>query len=383
MLRLNSNIEAININRAMSRNERATHGRMEALSSGLRVSKASTDASGTVISEGFRAQVSGLAQNVRNTEQANDLLRVADGALDVVSDVLIRMRGLAVRAANSDISDEQRGSISAEFNQLRESMNRLAQSTRYNEQILLAGFDAVVEGQSTALSESVITGVEQVQLTGAAAGTYTFQDGAGDTQVTLGDGTVTQTLDMSTILDGNKVADGTKVKIDFDRLGVQVTLSGLGAGGEGDYQTGDLQGKQIEVGQATGGDFQVGPNNAAADRLALSLPDLRATSNSLNLDKVSIDSLETSRAAFSPLDRAIEIIAGERGKIGAMQNRMTFTLSFSENEIEHMTSSDSTIRDADVALETSRLTRSQILRNSSQTMLSSAFSTARLSLLLL
>ena len=90
---------------------------------------------------------------MRNTEQANDLLRVADGALDVVSDVLIRMRSLSVRSANSDISDEQRSSISAEFNQLRESMNRLAQSTRYNEQILLAGFDAVVEDQSTALSE--------------------------------------------------------------------------------------------------------------------------------------------------------------------------------------------------------------------------------------
>jgi flagellin len=98
---------------------------------------------------------------------------------------------------------------------------------------------------------------------------------------------------------------------------------------------------------------------------------------------VSINSLETARDAFSPLDKAIQNIASERGKIGAMQNRMGFTLSFSENEIENMTASDSTIRDADVALETSRLTRSQILRNSSQAMLSSAFSTARLSLLLL
>jgi flagellin len=383
MLRLNNNIQAINVNRAMSRNERTTHARMESLSSGLRVSKASTDASGTVISEGFRAQVSGLAQNVRNTEQANDLLRVADGALDVVSDVLVRMRTLAVRSANSDISDEQRSSISAEFNQLRESMNRLAQSTRYNEQILLAGFDAVVEDQSTALSERAVTGVEQVQLTGAVAGTYTFIDSAGDAQITLGDGTVTQTLDMGIILDGDKVGDGTKVKIDFDRLGIQVTLSGLNASGGGAYQTGDLEGKQIKVGQSTGGDFQVGPNDAEADRLALSLPDLRATSNSLNLDKVSINSLETARDAFSPLDKAIQNIASERGKIGAMQNRMGFTLSFSENEIENMTASDSTIRDADVALETSRLTRSQILRNSSQAMLSSAFSTARLSLLLL
>ena len=192
-----------------------------------------------------------------------------------------------------------------------------------------------------------------------------------------------QTLDMGIILDGDNVGDGTKVKIDFDRLGIQVTLGGLGAGSGGAYQTGDLEGKQITVGQSTGGDFQVGPNDTAADRLALSLPDLRATSNSLNLDKVSINSLETARDAFSPLDKAIQNIASERGKIGAMQNRMGFTLSFSENEIEHMTASDSTIRDADVALETSRLTRSQILRNSSQAMLSSAFSTARLSLLLL
>jgi flagellin len=382
MLRTNNNIQALAIGRAITRQSSESDQQVEALASGLRVKRAASDASAVSISEGFRAQVAGLIQNVRNAEQASNLLQVAQGALGVVSDVLIRMRELAVRASNGDLTDGQRQSLSLEFNQMRASVDRLSQATTYNNQILLAGFDTVVDEQSTALTQSAATGVDKIELSGALPGVYTFQD-EGDAGLTLGNGQVTQTIYLGIILDGNKVADGTKIKANFDRLGIQVTLSGIGTSAPGNYVSGDLDGATIAIGEATGGDFQVGPNNVDVDRLALSLPDLRATSNSLNLESVSINSLATARQALQRIDQAIERIADERGKIGALQNRMTFTIGFSENELENMQASESTLRDADMALEASRFSRSRILAQTSQAMLAQAFEGARLSLLLL
>ena len=359
------------------------HRQIEIMSSGLRVRRAENDASGVSISEGLRSQVAGLSQNVRNTEQAADLLQVAEGGLQEVSKTLIHMRELVVRSADSTITDEQRQTAAAEFNQLRASIDRIAQATTYNNQILLAGVTQVVEEASTAVSQEAVTGVDQVNLSGAMAGTYTFVDAAGDETLTLGNGTVTQTLDLGTALDGNAVAEGTRMRINFDRLGVEVTLKGARAGASGDYVSGDLDGATLTLEDVGNGSFQVGPNEEATDLLELDLPDLRASSDPLGLGRVSVSSLASARQGLSTLDLAIARVANERGKIGALQNRMSFSLSFSEIEIENMQSSESTIRDADMAYETSRYSRSLILAQSSQSMLVQAFDSARQALQLL
>ena len=118
---------------------------------------------------------------------------------------------------------------------------RIAQSSKFNDQVLLTGFGNSIDSTSTAVATSNVTGVTSIALSGAQTGTYTFTDTAGDSQITLGNGTVTQTVSVGTILDGSVVATGTKVVANFDRLGVQVTLAGANVtGATGQYSDGDL-----------------------------------------------------------------------------------------------------------------------------------------------
>ena len=85
MLRVNNNISAINAQRSIGRHNTGMQRQLERLSSGLRVNRAADDASGLVVSEGMRGELSGLRQNVRNAEQASNLLQVAEGSLQVVN----------------------------------------------------------------------------------------------------------------------------------------------------------------------------------------------------------------------------------------------------------------------------------------------------------
>ena len=382
-LRTNNNIFALNVQRAISRNTASTNHQVETLSSGLRVKRAASDAAGLSISEGMRAKLAGLGQNLRNTEQASDLLQVAEGSLQEASKILVHMRELSVRAADGGITDEQREVIAADFNQARQTLDQIAQNTTYNNTSLLAGSNQVVEKESTAVSQSGDTGVDRVQVSGAVAGTYTFADAEDNSTLILGNGQVTQTLNLGTILDQGKVEKGSKIIANFDRLGLQVTLSGEGTDSEGDYMAGDLDGAVLTLEEATGAVFQVGPDAQDADRIEFDVTDLRTSSNFLNLNKVSMSSQGSAREAFASVDLAIARMADERGRIGALQNRLAHSLSFSEIEVENMQDSDSAIRDADVARESTRFSRSQILRQSSSAMLVKAFDTTRLSLQLL
>ena len=369
-LRVNNNISAINTQRSINRNTLRLNRQLERLSSGLRVNRASDDASGLAVSEGMRSELAGLGQNVRNAEQAANLLQVAEGSLQEVNNVLVRMRELSVQASSSTINDSNRESVAAEFNQLRSEIDRIAQATTYNGDSLLSGFGSKVNAASTALAASDTTGVVNIALSAAQAGTYTFEDQAGDGQLTLGNGTITQTLNLGTLLDGSVVATGTSAVANFDRLGIQVTLAGANAvGAAGSYTDGDLNSATIVVEEATGGIFHVGPGPDHFNRIEVGIQDLRASGSALNLQDLSVSSLSGAREAFATLDMAVNTVANERGKLGAVQNRLTFTIAYSENEIESIQASESSIRDADIALEVSEFSRSQILLQSSNAML--------------
>ena len=95
-LNVNNNIAALNTRRHMNLTNKDLGTRLERLSSGLRINGADDDAAGLSISEGFRAQISGLNMGVRNAEQGSNLVQVAEGSLNEVSAMLIRLRELAV-----------------------------------------------------------------------------------------------------------------------------------------------------------------------------------------------------------------------------------------------------------------------------------------------
>ncbi len=138
-LRVNNNIAAINSRRHLNENNRTLGIRLERLASGLRVNRAADDAAGLSVREGMRAEISGLRMNVLNAEQGANLLQVAEGSLNEVNAILIRMRELAVQSASSTVNDGNRESIQAEFTQLSQEIDRIASATTYNNQTLLQG----------------------------------------------------------------------------------------------------------------------------------------------------------------------------------------------------------------------------------------------------
>ena len=156
-MRVNHNISALNAINQLNANNRVLGEKLERLSSGLRINKASDDAAGLSIREGMRAEISGLKVNVLNAEQATNVTQVAEGSLNEVNAILIRMRTLAVQSAATTVNDFNRDAIQAEFSHLVQEIDRIAQSTTYNNEVLLTGFGNTVSfeyAESTAITTS-------------------------------------------------------------------------------------------------------------------------------------------------------------------------------------------------------------------------------------
>jgi flagellin len=288
---------------------------------------------------------------------------------------LLRMRELAVQSASSTVNDDNRTSANAEFNQLVNEIDRIARVTSYNNSALLSGYGNTVNQDvavSTALA-SPTTGVTGVGIAGSAAGTYVFSDTAGDNQITLGNGVTSQTINASLILDqdavGSTVATGSSVIANFDRLGIQLTLSGqkvaqgIDPATDG-YRDGDFGGLVIQVDGGTGGTFQVGPDDGAIHRLEVNIGDMRASGALLNLSGLSVSSLASAQSTISTIDNAILGVTKARGDLGAVQNRLSFSMRATGVMLENDKASDSSIRDADIAAEVSAFSRAQILQQS-------------------
>ena len=372
-LRLNNNIVAINSRRHLKANTKNLATRLERLSSGLRVNRAADDAAGLSVREGMRAEIAGLRINVLNSEQATNLIQVAEGSLNETNAILIRMQELATQSSNSTLTDENREAVQAEFGQLITEIDRIAQATTYNNQNVLSGFGNTISTASTVVTASNTSGVTRMQISSAQPGTYTFQDTAADGTITLGNGAVSQTISIGTLLDGSDVATGTKVVANFNRLGIQVTLAGAEvATATGAYTDGDLNEQTIIIESGVGGSFQVGPKDFAFNRIDVSIGDMSATGENLNLSGISVATLTTARTSISSIDLAISVVAQQRGDLGAVQNRLGFVISYTENEIENIQASEASISDADIAAEVTAFTRAQILVQAATAMLAQA-----------
>lgn len=375
-IHINSNVAYSRATADFNRVERDSSTRRARLASGLGINKASDGGGQLAVSEGMRAEIGGLTVGSRNAENAMDLLRTAEGAMNEISSILIRMRELSVQSATDTLNDNNRQAVDAEFNQLKEYVDRIAKLTNYNDKPLLSGFDSEVDAStSTALTDSIDTGVQRIRLTGAGVGSYTFIDDGNDNSVTLGDGTTTQTIIFDSVFDNGQVATGTTTVLNFDRLGIAVDLAGADvAGSPGSYVDGDLGGKTIEIIEGTGGSFQLGSDARPADRIDYKLPDMTIGKPIINLAQISIGTRDSARLALGKVDETIERTTKARGEIGAIINRLERTISFTASSIERVTASESTVRDADYAWETSLLARNEIVaQSSSNIMIKSQF----------
>ena len=151
---INTNVASLNSQAAIATNARGLAKAMQQLSTGKRINSASDDAAGLAISDKLTAQIRGLNQAVRNANDAISMLQTAEGATNEITNMLQRMRELAIQSANDTNGTDERTALNNEFTALRSEINRIASSTSFNGMMLLDG------------------------TAGSSTGTVTFQVGA-------------------------------------------------------------------------------------------------------------------------------------------------------------------------------------------------------------
>jgi flagellin len=188
--RVNTNVPAIFAQRQLSVTNSRLQSNLERLSSGLRINRAGDDAAGLAISERFRTQINGLKQAQKNTQDGISLIQTAEGGIETISDMLQRLRQLAVQASNDTLTTTDRALIQLEFNQIITEIDRQASTVNFNTKNLLTGTYSSVSGTSLVLQVGANTseritfniftstaaglGVNGLSVGGAQTGTTTL-----------------------------------------------------------------------------------------------------------------------------------------------------------------------------------------------------------------
>lgn len=146
-LRIATNLPSINAQRSLGKSQDHMNLAFSQLSSGSRITKAADDAAGLTISENLRSRIGGLGQAKRNAEDATSLMQVAEGGLNEIGNILVRMRELGVQAASDTIGEKERSFIDKEVQQLKLEIDRIAATTRWGETQLLNGTGDTFEFQ--------------------------------------------------------------------------------------------------------------------------------------------------------------------------------------------------------------------------------------------
>jgi flagellin len=390
-VRINTNIEALNAQRNLSATALTFSKSVEKLSSGLRINRAADDAAGLAISQKLQAQVTGLNQAERNSQDGISMVQTAEGALNEVHSMLQRIRELAVEAANSTLSSSDAQSVSTEITALRAEIDRIAGATTFNGQYLLTG--ALSVSQNAAAASSLLVGaslaanggtatVSAIDVSGAKANTtYTLSTAGGKLVLTDGSGN-SQALALA------DVAAGGSETINFTTLGVKITVASA-AGKTLAGLTTDLAGagNVIATGAGAGANFQVGAN--AADFMSVNFADAQLNAahtaagyGSLYTDISNFATATTTNGGagivtgaqqlISDVDVAIGYVSTIRGNLGAVQNRLEHTVASISVASENLNASESRIRDLDVASEMVNFTKTQILQQAGTAILAQA-----------
>ncbi len=350
---IQTNAAANNAYRNLTVSNKMLEAQITKLSSGFRINRSGDDAAGLAIANKLRAESRSLQQASRNASQANSLLQIADGAVNTISGILDRMKELAT-ASNSSTIGTQRDKLNAEFQALKAEIDRIAATTQYQGTALVNGT------LGNAVTGGTYTG--QVALNGAATGTFTFTSAAGVATLSsaAGAGQVTQTLTMG-------AGAGT---YNFDRLGITVTNA---AG----YVADAVNNQTIIIG-GTSVNFQVSSSGNYGTTDLVSFNQINLTTTALGISGSTIDTTAANaQAALSALDTAINNANTAIGTIGAAQSRIEFASANVATATQNVIAAESTIRDADMALETTAFTKYQILQQAGVAVLAQANASAQ------
>jgi flagellin len=324
---VNTNIGSLNAQRSLAESSRELSTAMERLSSGKKINSASDDAAGFAIAERMTAQIRGLNMATKNANDGLAMLSTIENATNDVTDMLQRIRELAVQASNDTNSSTDRIYLQREVDSLLNEINRVASHTVYNNKTVLDG-----------------THTGQLQVGTENGQNITFNIKSIDTD-TLG-----LTSDATT-------EDGEDLTTD------PVVLAGAFTPGVAPLVIATTSDDNFDTDDAT----TLTAAQAAGDEI-------------LGLSVLTADDAE---AALAKISVAIEQVGGNRAEYGSLANRLEYTVSNLMNVAEFTTSARSRIEDADFAAESARLAKAQVLQQTGTAMLAQANAASQLAIQLI
>jgi len=146
-MRINTNMAAVNAQRNLRANQKELGGNYEKLASGSRINKSADDAAGLAISQNLNANIKSYQQAGRNAQDGISFIQVAEGGMNEISNMIVRLRELSVQSASDTIGQKERGFLDNEAQQLKLEIQRIAQGTEYNGTALLRGEGKMLQFQ--------------------------------------------------------------------------------------------------------------------------------------------------------------------------------------------------------------------------------------------
>ena len=372
---INHNMNALNAHRNMGINNTAAGKSMEKLSSGLRINRAGDDAAGLAISEKMRGQIRGLTQASRNSADGISMIQTAEGALNETTNILQRMRELAVQASNDTNTSSDREEIQKEINALTEEVDRIANNTEFNTQKLLNGSKSGEKGDLVREAVAGEQGIFKVTFANAIkANDKIIIDGK---QIKIADPTQVD-QEVTTALAGKYTAtyDDNKRELTLtqvnglDKYEMTAKLNGADATVKVDTEGVTARDEELSEGKVS---VQVGAN--ASQSMSIEIGDMRAQALNIVNDRgqgLSVETAQSANEAITAFDAALNAVSSQRANLGAVQNRLEYTISNLDNTAENLTSAESTLRDVDMAKEMMEYSKNNILNQAAQAMISQA-----------
>ena len=378
-----TNVMATNAFRQLGMNNSAVSKSLEKLASGYRINRAGDDAAGLAISERMKAQIKGLDAASNNSQDGISLVQTAEGALNEVHDMLNRMVELATKSANGVYTSGQRSNYEDELNQLKDEIDRIADSTNFNSLKLLDGsMDSVNRADGSVAAKAneydaftfkVASGEKagvSVQIDFAAAGTNKEVTAAWtNSKLTISvKAKAGETLTQKDIDDAIAAATNNK-PADLDLKDLSVTLSNdVTIKGNTTAVTGTASAATAATGEAL--ELQVGDTYEDFNMLKVSVGDMHV--EALGLEAITVANQKDAGAAINLINSAIDQVSETRSGLGAIQNRLEHTINNLDTTSENLTAANSRIRDTDMAKEMMTYTKMNVLTQSAQAMLAQA-----------
>jgi len=361
---INTNISSLNTQRNLNTSQTALTTSMQRLSSGMRVNSARDDAAGLAIAERMNAQVRGLSVAARNANDGVSLAQTAEGALGKIGDMVQRMRELAVQSSNATNSQTDRDALQAEVVQLKQEIDRVAQSSNFNGTKLLDGSFSAAKFQVGANASEAITvaGITNAQL----AGMGVVNRASTQSSVAISDLTATALADLTIngtdvgvippagttqerqaqVVDAiNRISTTTNVGAFYDATNNKIVLTSSG---------------------------NITLTGAAGAKVGLVAADSATAAASANMTALDISSFAGAQLAMDQCDAALKQVNGARATLGALQSRFETAIANIQIASENTSAAKSRIMDTDFAAETAQLARAQILQQAGNAMLSQA-----------